>query len=184
MFDFPAAPLRSERLLIRRIEKSDLTQLYAVYSVEAVNRYLPYDTWQSDRDAQDWWGRVEEMTASGSALQFVICCAESGVAIGTGILFAHDAEHGRAEIGYAIGQAHWGKGLAREAVQCMLHYAFTDLDLRRIEARVDARNSASSNLLLQLGFSAEGCLRQWQEAVNLELYGLLREEWPALSPKD
>jgi [ribosomal protein S5]-alanine N-acetyltransferase len=55
--------------------------------------------------------------------------------------------------------------------------------LRRIEAEVNPLNIASGRLLLRLGFSKEGLLRQrWVvkgEVEDTELYGLLRHEWPS-----
>ena len=48
---------------------------------------------------------------------------------------------------------------------------------------ISRRNPASARLLQRLGFSREGLLRQrWVskgEAKDVEIYGLLRDEWPA-----
>jgi [ribosomal protein S5]-alanine N-acetyltransferase len=56
------------------------------------------------------------------------------------------------------------------------------LDLRRLEATVEAPNTASTGLLQRLGFTREGVLRErWishGEPVDAEVYGLLRHEWP------
>ena len=74
--------------------------------------------------------------------------------IGTTTLFAFDRARCNAAIGYALAVGHWGKGLAREAVQCVVGFAFDGLGLQRIEANVDARNAASTRLLHALGFRA------------------------------
>ena len=180
MFAFPDQPLQSERLVLRKICKEDLTPLHAVHSVPAVNRYIPYKTWQTKEDAEAWWQRVSGRMEEGNALQFAICLAEGGLVIGSCVLFAYEEAHGRAELGYVIGQKHWGKGYAREAVQRLLGYCFENLQLRRIGARVDARNEASSGLLLRLGFRQEGCLRAWEmegdTPVDSLLFALLTGE--------
>ena len=169
--------------MIRGVTRDDLDDLFDVHSVDAVNRYLPYDTWNNSADAEAWMDRVEDRIKDGKAMQFVIRDRALGKAIGGCILFGYDETHGRAELGYAIGQDHWGKGYAKEAIQCLLVYAFETLRLRRIEAKVDARNGASSGLLLKLGFSNEGCLRQWgrdtdqNTLIDLQLYALLHHEW-------
>lgn len=187
LFRYPSSPLTSERLEIRQIRHEDLTDLFAVHSVDAVNRFLPYSTWRNEDDAQAWWERVQQRTSDGKAMQFVICDVQAARVMGACILFAYDREHQRAELGYAIGQAYWGKGYAREAMLCFLDYAFNDIGLRRVEARVDTRNQASIQLLLRLGFTEEGCLRQWgrdhEGCIDLQLYGLLRHEWSQANDK-
>jgi RimJ/RimL family protein N-acetyltransferase len=68
-----------------------------------------------------------------------------------------------------------------EALTALVEYAFTTLDLQRLEADIDPRNAASARTLERLGFQKEGHLRErW--IVNGEIsdtwwYGLLRREW-------
>ncbi|MEH6587799.1 MAG: GNAT family N-acetyltransferase [Halioglobus sp.] len=181
MFSYPSSPLLSERLFIRELRHSDLEDLLVVHSVDAVNRYLPYTTWKNSADAEAWWEKLQERMLDGNAMQFVICDRAQDKAIGGCILFGYAKEHQRAELGYAIGQSYWGKGYAREAMQRFLRYAFEDIGLRRIDAKVDSRNEASSGLLLRLGFTSEGCLRQWikeeDSLIDMRLFGLLSHEW-------
>jgi len=68
-----------------------------------------------------------------------------------------------------------------EALQALLDFGFGELDLNRIEADIDPRNSASARTLERLGFTKEGYLRErWivgEEVSDTALYGLLRREW-------
>ena len=68
-----------------------------------------------------------------------------------------------------------------EALKALLYYAFQTLDLNRLEADIDPRNSASAKTLERLGFQKEGHLRErWivnNEISDTWLYGLLRREW-------
>lgn len=181
MFVFPSNPLVSDRLALRKICKADLAHLYSVHSDPAVNRYIPYTTWESHADADAWWQRVENRMAEGKALQFAICQQDSGQVIGSCVLFAYEEAHGRVEIGYVLGQAYWGQGYAREAVQRLLAFCFEDVGIRHIEARVDARNQASAGLLQRLGFRREGCQKAWEmdgeTPVDSMLFALLSRQW-------
>lgn len=181
MLRFPQASLLTDRLEVRQIKHADLKDLYAVHSVDAVNRYLPYTTWQNADDGEAWWQRVQDRMADGKALQFAICLRDSERVIGSCVLFAYDEVHRRAEFGYAFGQEHWGQGFARESMQRFINYCFTELELRRLEARVDSRNRASSGLLQRLGFGREGCLKEWMvegdQPVDSLLFALLSREW-------
>jgi len=68
-----------------------------------------------------------------------------------------------------------------EALQALLEFGVGELDLNRIEADIDPRNSASARTLERLGFTKEGYLRErWivgDEVSDTVIYGLLRREW-------
>ncbi|MCE9658444.1 MAG: GNAT family N-acetyltransferase [Burkholderiales bacterium] len=175
---------------VRLLAESDLPALFAVNSDEAVTSMLPYATWQTPADAEAWFGRMAALQATGLALQFVVAEKASDRAIGTCLLFRLEEGSQRAELGYVLGRAHWGRGLMHEALGALLDSAFGPLGLRRLEAEVDPRNLASARVLQRLGFTREGLLRQrWVTkgaAKDVEIHGLLRSEWPATrvsSPK-
>jgi len=173
-------PLHSDRLIVRMVEERDLPALLEIHAVDDVTRFLPYATWQTLADAQAWYERAMRHHAEGNALQFVVEAMGSGV-VGTCLLFRFESASARAEIGYVLGQRHWGRGYMREALASLLAFAFNELSLRRLEAEVDPRNTASDRLLRRLGFTHEGLLRQrWVmkgEVKDANVYGLLRHEW-------
>ena len=176
-------PIEGERVRVRLLAESDLPALFAVNSDEAVTKLLPYATWTSAADGDAWFARMAGIQASGLALQFVVADTASDKAIGTALLFRLEEGSARAELGYALGRAHWGRGLMHEALSALLDRAFGAMALRRIEAEVDVANAASARLLQRLGFTREGLLRQrWLTkgmARDFEIFGLLRDEWPA-----
>ncbi|HOT92568.1 MAG TPA: GNAT family N-acetyltransferase [Anaerolineae bacterium] len=59
------------------------------------------------------------------------------------------------EMGFAIGKAYWGQGLAFEACQSVIHYAFQDLKLPRLMSGIIATNTRSINLHKRLGYRIE-----------------------------
>jgi len=63
-------------------------------------------------------------------------------------------------IGYWLGEAFWGRGLASAALAAVCHHAFATLGLVRLEAAVFARNPASMRVLEKNGFQREGVLRK------------------------
>jgi len=176
-------PIRTERLVVRRIVDSDLAALMEVNSDEAVTALLPYAAWKTAADAEAWLRRMRGIEATGSAFQFVVALTSAERAIGTCLLFRYEEASARAELGYALGRAWWGQGLMQEALGGLLGSAFGTMGLRRVEAEVDTANGSSARLLLRLGFTREGLLRQrWVtkgKAKDVEVYGLLRDEWLA-----
>ena len=179
-------PVASERVIVRLLRDTDLPALMEVNGDEAVTAMLPYAAWRSLDDARAWHDRMAGIQATGMALQFVVESRSSGQAIGTCLLFRFDEGSARVELGYVLGRAHWGRGLMKEALAALLGRAFDAMGVRRVEAEVDPRNAASAGLLRRLGFTREGLLRQrWVtqgEAKDVELFGLLRGEWPPARP--
>jgi len=177
------APIETERLTVRLVVDSDLPALMEVNSDDEVTALLPYAAWRSAVDAEAWLHRMRGIEATGLALQFVIVLKSAERAIGTCLLFRFEEASARAELGYALGRAHWGQGLMQEALAALLGSAFGTMGLRRLEAEVDTANGASTRLLQRLGFTKEGLLRQrWVtkgKAKDVEMYGLLRDEWLA-----
>lgn len=173
--------LESARLLIRLVTEADLPALLVVNSDDAVTRYLPYASWRGTEDARSWYTRMSALQTAGSALQFAILERGSGTAIGSCLLFSYDESSARAEMGYVLGRAHWGQGYMREALRSLIECAFGELALRRLEAEIDSRNTRSARVLAQLGFTAEGLLRErWLtrgEPCSVTAYGLLQREW-------
>ena len=85
-----------------------------------------------------------------------------------------------AYLGYWLGNIHWGRGYAREAVQATIDIGFEDLQLHRVEAGIAPKNKKSLILARALGLRREGLSRKrvfgnghWQDLV---LYALTSED--------
>lgn len=78
---------------------------------------------------------------------------------GIGIEPMSDVERISAEIGYWLGEAHWGRGVMTGAVVAVTAEAFRRFDLRRIFALPFADNAASIRVLEKAGYVLEGRLR-------------------------
>ena len=186
MFDAFPTRIETARLVIRVVQERDLPDLFDVHSDDEVTRFLPYETWRTMDDAHAWYARMTNLQAEGKSHQLVVIENATGRVIGTAVLFNVDAVSARAEVGYALGKRWWGKGHMREALEALIGCAFDKIELRRIEAFADLRNAASDRLLLDLGFTCEGTMRQRVvmkgEIKDSSVYGLLRSEWPSAAP--
>lgn len=177
--------IETDRLHVRLLAQDDLPDLLAVNEDDEVTRFLPYASWSDLADADAWYKRMSTLQDTGTALQFVIAEKQMGTVIGSCLLFRFEEKSARAELGYVLGRAHWGKGYMEESLRALIDSAFATMALRRLEAEVDPRNGSSGKLLRRLGFSKEGLLRQrWLDkgqTHDVEFYGLLLHEWPQAS---
>jgi len=173
--------LSGNRVRLRGLRDDDLPQLYEVFSDPLVMRYWSRPPMTALDEAAALLADVRKGIESRSLLQWGISEPAGDRVLGTCTLFAFKPEHRRVELGYALGSAHWGKGLAHEAVSLALAFAFDTLGLMRIEADIDPRNGPSCRLVERLGFRREGLLRaRWHVAGEVQdsaMYGLLREEF-------
>ena len=84
--------------------------------------------------------------------------------------------------GIGIGaREFWGKGYGTDAMQLLLRYGFTELNLRRISLTVFEFNQRALRTYEKTGFRLEGKQRQimQREGRRWDIYymGILREEW-------
>ncbi|QCO57905.1 GNAT family N-acetyltransferase (plasmid) [Pseudorhodobacter turbinis] len=81
-------------------------------------------------------------------------------------------------LGYWVGEPFARQGLMREAILAMVHHAFTELDLSRVEAACLPENSASRGVLEKTGFKYEGVAQSYLQIAgrwrNHVLYANLR----------
>ena len=183
MTSFSQVTLQTARLDLRPLAPADADAVYAMRSDPVVQRYGSHPAWTDRQTAVEYIERDIQAMAAGTYAQFAIVRREDAAVIGTATLYALDAQCRRADVGYALLVSEWGKGYANEAVTAMLDWGFEHLDLNRVEADIDPRNTASARALERLGFTLEGHLRErWivgGEKGDSLMYGLLASEWKA-----
>jgi len=79
---------------------------------------------------------------------------------GIGLHPQTDVARFNAEIGYWIGEAFWGRGLATEALRRFTGYAFEQFPFERLEGWVFATNPSSGRVLEKAGYEREATLRR------------------------
>ena len=79
---------------------------------------------------------------------------------GIGLVRQSDVERLSAEIGYWIGEPHWNRGIAGDAVGSICEYAFRETELIRLFASVFEYNAPSMRVLEKNGFRKVGVQRR------------------------
>jgi RimJ/RimL family protein N-acetyltransferase len=85
----------------------------------------------------------------------------------------------QAEIGYWIGKPYWGKGYASFAVQHLLAFAFSQLQLNRVYAHVLDYNKASQKVLEKNGLTYTRQFTEydarWRKDILLYEYEIIKQ---------
>ena len=177
--------LATGRLLLRPFDLADahaVQRLCGTYAVAAAT-LLPYP--YPDGLAEVWIASLREGSERGDAAAFAITLAGEGRLIG-GVRLRIDVEHARGELGFWVARACWGRGYATEAVRAVIEYGFSVLGLHRIHAMHFSRNPASGRVMEKCGMLHEGCsrghVRKWGVYEDVDLWGILRDEWRERGP--
>jgi ribosomal-protein-alanine N-acetyltransferase len=162
------------RLRLRPFVPGDFEELFRLYSDPEVMRYIgqgvrtPEETEQGlNRGLGHWRDRGFGMWAAydKASGKFVGRC---------GIQPLHDT--GQVELGYALHQEFWGRGLATEASLAALRFGFHTIGLERIVAIARPENMASRHVMEKVGMT--------YERTGPSPYGLHDVVWYGLSRPD
>ncbi|TDD35664.1 N-acetyltransferase [Actinomadura sp. KC06] len=97
--------------------------------------------------------RFDQVAADG----FVLCLLATKAMVGfVNINEIVRGPYQRGVIGYGAFVSGTGHGYMTEGLRLLLHYAFTDLGLHRVEADIQPANFKSLNLVKRLQFRKEG----------------------------
>lgn len=177
--------IETERLTLRPPQHSDFRAWVALR--DASREFLaPWEpNWAEDHlSRKGFTNRVywaKRSLASGSALpMFLIRRADQAL---LGALTLDNIRRGPSQAGttgYWVGAGFARQGYMREALEAMLHHAFSELDLSRIEAGCLPENKASRGVLEQVGFKYEGVAQSYLQINgrwrNHVLYAALRSD--------
>ena len=159
--DFTHQPeLLTDRLRLRRLLLTDSARLHAIRSDPAVMKHIGRPVSTSEQDAIDLIQRIEADRSENKGMTWAIEQKEAPGLIGTIGYYRLKPEHHMTEVGYALGSAHWGRGLMAEALEAVVRCAFERYRFHRVEAITDPANAASRRLLEKCGFQLEGMLRE------------------------
>jgi RimJ/RimL family protein N-acetyltransferase len=144
-------PRLAGKVVLRRLDRADLSAFQAYRSDAAVGRY---QGWSALTD-QEALAFIEEMSTarlfpSGDWVQLALAERQTDSLVGDiGVCVAADGES--AEIGITLAPRFQGRGLATEALREAIALVFAHSPAGRIVCITDARNEASVRLLERAG---------------------------------
>lgn len=173
--------LDGERCRVRAWQKTDASSLVEHADNFNIAKHLrdrfphPYTA----RDARDF---LKHAVAANDPSNLAIDVA--GVAVGAiGYVPGRDVERYSAEIGYWLGESHWGRGIVTEAVRLVTDHAFVQMGFLRLFALPFADNVGSIRVLEKAGYEREGLLRassvKFGQPKDQYIYARINPVWTA-----
>ena len=175
-----APELTGHLVSVREARASDAPWLFELLSDPAVAVYLA----QPPPSAAAFagfiaWAQAER--AAGKSICFGIVPNGLRAAVGIVQIRALEPSWFAAEWGFALGAAFWGTGMFVEAASLVADFAFTTLNVHRIEARAVSANARGHAAVQKLGAVAEGTLsKAFRKDGQLDqqlLWSITKSDW-------
>lgn len=171
--------IETEKFTLRALTRDDAGTLFQTLSDNEQCRHHSRGAFLDEQELADWL-----TDPSWAGRSWVAIDRADGQLAGR-FVAVPTKESGMSELGYITVVDRQGQGVARECMEGLISHLFKREAHRRVFVEIDDDNLASIALIERLGFKREGCLREHETThrglCNLLIYGLLRNEWRALS---
>lgn len=154
--------LKGQNIFLRALEPEDLEFVYAIENDEAIwevsNTQTPYSKFL----IRQYLENAHQDIYEAKQLRLAICKNQTSEAIGLIDLFDFDPKNSRAGVGIIIqNDEHRNNGYGKEALELVINFSFTQLQLHQLYANIQTENDASIKLFSTFGFQKIGVKRDW-----------------------
>ena len=171
--------LTGKHINLRALEPTDLEFLFQTENNESFwevsNTQKPFSKYLLTQYLEN----AQQDIYEAKQLRLMIEEKDSSISVGMIDIFDFEPKHRRAGIGILISTEFERKGYANEALELLLNYVFTHLDLHQLYANIIDDNLKSISLFEKQGFKKIGVKKDWiysnRKFKNELLYQLIHE---------
>lgn len=174
---------RTARLVLRPLNQTDLGALHAVLgdpdAMSAYEHGFDFD------ESRKWLHRQQRNYATDGFGLWAVTLLKTGEVIGdTGITRQQVEDDEVIEVGYHLQRAHWHHGYATEAASAAVSWAFENLGVDDVYAKVRDTNVASMNVAIRLGMTVRRRFEVHYRGITMPHYAFAvsRAVWMARTP--
>jgi RimJ/RimL family protein N-acetyltransferase len=138
-------------VVLREWEDGDLAAMVGLFDDPDVAYWTPLVSPFDLEAARLYLKRAQERRAAGKRVQLAVT-ADGGEPMGEVLLMLSELDLDVAEIGYAIGPAYRGRGLATRAVRVMTDFAHGTVGVSRLLLEIESGNAASAAVARAAGY--------------------------------
>jgi putative acetyltransferase len=175
--------IETERLILRDWRIDDVDDLYEYAKNPNVG---PHGGWKPHESKTESLEIMQTLFIDKYEC-WAIVYKEDGKVIGS---IGYEKDQKRPEIncrelGYAMGEDYWGKGIMTEAAKAVIRYGFETLELDMVSIYRNPQNTRSGRVIDKCGFLYEGTLRYAYKIYDgsvrdVACYSMTKEEFKAL----
>ena len=174
--------LYGQNVYLRGLELTDLPEIMKYWNSKELKQFLNAITPHSAQEEEEWIRKTWQERRSGNSFVYGIVLVHSDLYIGNVEVRVKDPISRRGNLGIAIfNREFWGKGHGTEAIEIMLKYTFTTLNLHSVELEVYSINPRAQRCYEKCGFQKTGIRREALfvngEYLDIILMDITKEEW-------
>ncbi|MEG2039217.1 MAG: GNAT family N-acetyltransferase [Oscillospiraceae bacterium] len=160
--------LETERLILRKFVIEDAQLMYDNWtSRPEVSKTLSWFPAQNVEETKELLREWIDCYKNDDFYIWAIIRKETSEPIGSISATVKNKKFDEIEMGYAISDLYWGKGIATEALKAVIHFMLIDCKYNRVYAMHGTDNPASGRVMDKAGLQYEGVLRK----VGKDKYG-------------
>ena len=151
----PFPKIKTERLLLRKMEELDFDEILFLRSNETVNKFIerPENKKTKNKtDAIKFINEINEAIEKNKSISWGITYKTDREIIGTICLWNFSKKNKTAEVGYDLNPEFQGLGIMSEALNSIIDFGFNNLKLYTIDAFTHKENKNSKKLLKKKEF--------------------------------
>lgn len=164
------------RCLLRPAAPEDYDALVAAIGSPAFPQELPLPDLYRQGKLQAWFDSMLSMSQEGKACVFSIDLQSGARCIGQ-VSLVRRGTSASWNLAFWLHSSHWGAGLAAEAAQAMIRYAFTVMMVDEVWAGAALWNQRSIRTLDKLGLQPVDSAQLDSSLAGLHISSIAREHW-------
>lgn len=172
--------LTGNKIKLRKLTDADFEKFKEIEG-NMENRLLMEDDIPFPPTDENHRSFIDQISANKEEYTFAIEKLDTTEFIGTIGLFRFNWKNGTCYVGIAIHQDQQNKGYGTDAMQTLVDFIFTNLNLNKVKLDVFSFNPGAIRSYQKCGFKTEGILRdeifRFGQFHDVHAMGILRREW-------
>jgi RimJ/RimL family protein N-acetyltransferase len=154
----PPEHVETDRLILRLPALADAESIFQTYAQDPeVTRYLTWRPHTSITETLEFLSGCVIAWQGDQRFPYIITLKGADSAIG---MIEIRLDGFKADVGFGMGRAYWGKGYMTEALRALIAWGLAQPRISRVWAICDVENAASAHVLEKAGMRREGLLRR------------------------
>lgn len=172
--------IETKHLLLRKFKINDAKDMFKNWAGNRSDTaFVTWEKHQSVSDSKDLLEKWDKRKDRSKTYRWCIEEKASGAAIGEIVVTEIYKDTQAADLAFCMGTAYKNKGLAKEALETIVHFLFKEVQMKRLSFDQDSRNTADRELATALNFEYEGlqkaALANNSGISDKALYGAIRQ---------
>lgn len=173
--------LENESILLRPLSIYDIDKIESISYTKELREFGARV--RNKNDLTDYFNFCLNSKKEKELYPLIIIGKENNNPVGVTMFGNISFPNKRLEIGWTwIGEKFQGTGINGICKKLLLDYCFDNLNLRRVEFKIDISNLKSQKAVEKIGAIKEGLLRNYNiqsygESKGTYVYSILKEEW-------